>query len=168
MATTVRVPVHLLNARYTTLAGNTFWTPAALTAWDGGHWELAKDVDGKVYGTVGVPMSLAGTPNAKLVLAVAANATSGVTRLSAATKAVSDGGSLNPSSLTGETARDITVPGTAYLRTDVTLPVSGSLAVTVAAGDLLIIEITHEGAHANDTLAVNTLLFGAWLQCDVS
>jgi hypothetical protein len=70
--------------------------------------------------------------------------------------------------LTGETAQDITVPATARLRKDVTFPSAGSLTETVAADDILIVEVFHEGAHANDTLtAANLELYDAWLQIDV-
>ena len=96
-------------------------------------------------------------------MAIAANATSGVTRLQVATKAIADNESMNPT-LTDETAQDITVPGTAYLRKDVTF----TLTETLAAGDLVIVEIYHNGLHANDNLAVDTLLFGAWLEYTAS
>jgi hypothetical protein len=150
-------PIQLLNPRASTLAGNSFFTVLALTDWDAGHWEFVKDVDGKIYGQVRVPPGYAS--GGVIRLAIAANATSGVTRLGVGTKAVADGESLNPT-LTDETKQDITVPGTAYLRKDVTF----TLTETLAENDVLIVEIFHEGSHANDTLAVNTLLMGAWLE----
>jgi hypothetical protein len=140
----------------------------ALTAWDAGHWEFVKDVEGRVYGTVAIPHNVAGTPAAKIVLALGANATSGVTRMTVGTKAVADGESLNPASFTAESAIDTTVPATARLRKDVTHPAAGALSETVAADDILIVEITHNGDHTNDTLAVNTELYSAWLQIDVT
>jgi hypothetical protein len=166
--TTVRVPINLATPRSTSLAGTSFWTVTGLTAWDAGHWEFVKDVEGRVYGTVAIPHNVAGTPVAKIVLALGANATSGATRFTVGTKAVADGESLNPASFTAETAIDTTVPGTARLRKDVTFPASGAIGETVAADDILIVEITHNGDHTNDTLAVNTELYGAWLQIDVT
>jgi len=157
---TIRVPVHLTNPRVATLTGNAFYTVLGLTDWDAGHWEFVKDVDGKVYGLVMVPPSYAS--GGAIVLAYAANATSGATRLQVGTKAVAEGETMNPT-LTDETAQDVTVPGTAYLL-DL---VSFTLTETLAANDLLIVEVFHAGAHANDTLAVNTLLFGAWLEVTV-
>jgi hypothetical protein len=136
--------------------GNAFWTVAGLTDWDAGHWEFLKDVDGKVYGSVLVP---SGVTAATVRLLVAANATTGVTRLGIGTVAVADAESLNPGALTDATKQDITVPGTAYLRKDVTFSLTG-----LSGADLLVIEIFHEGSHGNDTLATNTLLFGAWLE----
>lgn len=150
-------PIQLSTPQVSANAGNSFWTVAGLTDWDAGHWEFVKDVDGKVYGQVRVPPAY--SSGGVIRLAIAANATSGVTRLGVGTKAVADGESLNPT-LTDETKQDITVPGTAYLRKDVTF----TLTETLAADDVLIVEVFHEGSHANDTLAVNTLLLGAWLE----
>lgn len=150
------IPVSLTTPRASSLAGNSFWTVAGMTDWDMGHWEFVKDVDGKVYGTVLVP---SGATTATLRLAIAANATSGVTRLNVGYAPIADAESLNPASLTDGTAQDITVPATAYLRKDVTFSLTG-----LAGADLVIVEIFHEGSHANDTLAVNTLLLGAWLE----
>ncbi|KKK68503.1 hypothetical protein LCGC14_2943410, partial [marine sediment metagenome] len=144
--------------------GNSFWTVTGLTDWDAGHWEFVLDVDGKIYCTTTIPNTLAGTPAAAIVLVTAANATTGVTRLSVATFPPADGESLNPAALTSETAQDITVPATARLRKDVTF----TLTNAPVALDFLIVEIFHEGAHANDTLAVNTELFKAWLKIDLT
>lgn len=150
--------LNLLTPRTTSLAGNSFYSVLGLTDWDAGHWEFVLDVEGVIYGQVRVPPSYAS--GGVIRLSIAANATSGVTRLQVGTKAVADGESLNPGALTDESAQDVTVPGTAYLRKDVTFTLTESLV----ADDLLLVEIFHDGDHANDTLAVNTLLFGAWLE----
>jgi hypothetical protein len=134
-----------------------------LTNWYAYVWTFVKDVDGFIYWQVRVPDGLAATPNAKVVLEIVANATSGVTRLDVRSKNAADGAAMN-AALTTETAQDITVPGTAYLRKKV----SFTLTNAPAAGDLLYGAIAHDGAHANDTLAVDTILLGAWLQVDVS
>jgi len=160
---TIRVPVDLRNPRVSSLAGNSFFSVLALTNWDAGHWQFVKDVDGKIYGAVAVPKNLAGTPNASLRLVTAYNATTGVSRWSVKSKDPADGETLD-ASFTSETAQDITVPGTAYFRKDV----SFTLTNAPAADDLLLVEVFHEGAHANDTVAVNSLLFAAYLQCDVT
>lgn len=146
--------IDLRNPRVTSLAGNSFFTVLGLTDWDFGHWEFVKDVDGKVYGVARL-----GATVTTINLLIAANATSGVTRLSVRHKTVTDADSLNPGSLTAITSQDITVPGTAYLAKKVTF----TITETVAGKDAMIIEVFHEGAHANDTLAVNTLLLGGWL-----
>ena len=167
MVTTIQIPIDLRNPRGTTLASNSYWLPIGLTAWDAGVWQFVKDVDGKIYGIVRIPVGMAGTPAAKIKLVIAANATAGVTRLSIGHKAVQTkptAENLNPASLTVITAQDITVPATAYLALEVTFTVTE----TLAAEDELIVEIYHEGAHANDTLAVNTLLFDAFLEIDLT
>lgn len=156
----VRVPLDLRTPRVSTLAGNAFWTVVGLTDWDAARWEFVPAVDGKLYGVVQIPQSLAAAPAPAIGLAVAANAAAGVTRISVATLPVADTESFNPAALIDEAAQDVVVPGTAYLRKDVTF----ALTPGIVAGDLLLVEVFHEGAHVNDTLAVNTLLFDAWLQ----
>jgi hypothetical protein len=116
-----------------------------------------KDVAGYWYGHVRVPQDYANTP--KIILSIGANATSGVSRLAVSSYAIADAESYD-STYTTETAQDITVPGTAYLRKDVTF----TLTSTIAVGDDLICRIDHEGAHANDTLAVDTLMFNCVFQ----
>lgn len=115
---------------------------------------FAKDVAGYWYGVMRVPLDYSSTP--KIIMAIGANATSGVSRLAVSSYAIADTESYD-STYTTETAQDITVPATAYLRKDVTF----SLTSTIAAGDDLIFRLDHEGAHVNDTLAVDTLLFNA-------
>jgi hypothetical protein len=156
--------VDLLNPQQASNGGNAYPGVTTLTAYESWHWEYAKDVDGNIYGQVRVPENLAGTPAASIVIEIAANATSGVSRLQVLTKAVSDGQSINPSSLVAESVQDVTVPATAYLRKKLTF----TLTNAPAAGDILLVQVYHNGAHANDSLAVNTLLLGAWLVCDVT
>ena len=43
-----------------------------------------------------------------------------------------------------------------------------TLTPTLAARDLLIVEIFHEGAHVNDTLAAATELYKPWLRIDIT
>jgi hypothetical protein len=155
-----RIPLALNVPRVSTLAGNAFWSVAAAGGWDSGRWEFVKDVEGRVYGTVFVPPTYDPAVTAKIILALAANAAAGVTRMQVATKAVADGESVAPGALTVEAAQDVIVPATAYLSKIVTFP----LTEVLAANDLLIVEVTHLGAHANDTLAVSTLLYGAWFE----
>jgi hypothetical protein len=157
---TVRVPINLTHPE----DGNSFWTVIAGTDWDMGAWQFTKDVDGFIWGHVLVPSNLAGSPNAKIKLEIAANATSGVTRLYVGSKDVADGETLNPATLTDETAQDITVPGTAYFRKTV----SFTLTNAPSASDILTVMVAHAGAHANDTLNANTILLGAWLEVDVT
>lgn len=158
----VKIPVQLKNPQSSANAGNSWYTAAALTAYDAGYWEFKKDVVGKVFGQVMVPPTY--SSGGALLLELAANATSGATTMSVASKCVADGASLNPSSFTDETDIDTTVPGTAYFRKEV----SFTLTETLTASGLLLVEIQHVGTAANDTLAVNTLLFGAWLSVTVT
>jgi hypothetical protein len=127
------------------------------------YHSLIKDVAGELFGLVRVPENYANTP--KIEAVILANATSGVTRLTLGTVCIAnDAASLDPASFTDETAQDITVPGTAYNDKVVTFPTSGNLgsSANIAIGKLLIVRFQHNGTHANDTLAVNTLLAGLW------
>jgi len=152
--------------RTSTLAGNSFWTATALTAWDAGHWEFVKDVDGKIYCTTSIPSTIAGTPAAAIVVSIAANDTNGtVSRMvvsSMEVKNVDATYTYNQAAFTAETAQDVTMPTTAYVGKNVTF----TLTTPPTALSVLIVEIYHNGAHANDTLAQNTLLFKAWLKID--
>lgn len=116
-----------------------------------------KDVDGSWYGVCRVPANYASGP--KVILRILANATTGDTRLivHSSAKATAE---VVDAALTAETAQDITVPGTAYTLNDVTF----TLASTPAIGDTLTVRVQHEGNHANDTLAVDTLLYEAVLE----
>jgi len=113
------------------------------------------DVAGYWYGHVRIPQDYVGTP--KVILSIGANATSGVSRLAVSSYRTADAASYD-GTYTTETAQDIAVPGTAYLRKDVTFDIT---TASIAAGDDLVTRIDHEGAHANDTLTVPTLLFSA-------
>ena len=161
--TTVRIPIDLRNPRLTSLAGNSFFTVFGFTNHDFGHWEFVKDVDGKIYGIVGIPPNVSGTPNAKCILVIAANATVGVWRNIVNYKTVAPGETVQLTYTAGA-SQDITVPGTAYLTKEIThtLPTGSFIG-----GNLIFIEIFHEGAHANDTLAPNAFLVEAYLEIDV-
>jgi hypothetical protein len=161
---TAAYPVSLRNAQQNANPGNAAPNITAFTSYEGAYWLMLKDVDSHVYGSVYVPENLAGTPAAKIVIDVMANATSGVTRMGVLTKGVADGVTMDPSSLTAETEQDITVPGTVYFRKKITF----TLTTPPTAGQLMIVDVYHHGAHANDTLAVDTFLLGARLVCDVT
>jgi hypothetical protein len=120
---------------------------------------FAKDVAGYWYGHLRVPQDYVSTP--KIILSIGANATTGNTRLAVSTYTAADAESYD-GTYTTETAQDVTVPGTAYLRKDVTFTLTTSGGLT--AGDELIVRVDHEGAHVNDTLAVDTILFSAVFQ----
>jgi hypothetical protein len=117
-----------------------------------------RDVAGYWYGHVRIPQDYVGTP--KVILSVGANATSGVARLAVSSYRTADAASYD-GTYTTETAQDITVPGTAYLRKDVTFTIT---TASIAVGDDLVVRVDHEGAHANDTLAADLLLFSAVFQ----
>lgn len=122
---------------------------------------FAADLAGTWWGRVTVPGDFVGS--AKVYLHLIANATTGVTRMQVGTGVAASGETWN-ATITDETAIDITVPGTAYLIKEQVFPSSGNISTTVAAGDRLFIRVQHLGTHANDTLAVDTILAGMFFE----
>ena len=166
MAATSRIAIDFRNPRVASMTGNCSWKIVALTNIDIGVWDFIKDVQGKLYGTVTVPAGLAGTVAPAIVLSIMANATSGVTSLNVATKAVAPTAESMDVTLTSDTRQDITVPTTAYNDLAVTFTV-GDLA-NIVANDILVVEVFHDGTQSADTLAVDTLLVDAWLRVDLA
>lgn len=164
---TIPIALDLRNPRMATLGGNAWWTVHALSNIDLGYWEFLKDVDGKVYGvSEPFPATLAGTPAAKIVLITGyGTATTGVARWNVMTKCLAQDAESWDVTLTNDTAQDITVPGTARLGKKITFS-AGDLG-NIAAGDVVVLDILHEGSHANDTVAQNSELFQAFMLVDV-
>ena len=123
---------------------------------------FVKDVDGTWYGHIRVPQNYVG--NAKVIVSIFANATTGVTRLVLGTFKAANAATYDAAAFTDETAQDITVPATVNVRKDVTFPASGSLATSLAAGDDLFIRLQHVGTAGTDTLAVDTMIMEAVFQ----
>lgn len=165
MASTTRIPIDLRVPRTTSLSGNAYWSPVndTTSTVDFARWVMVKDVESKVYGYVQVPATIGGTPAAKIILTIRANATTGVTSLQVSTLAVADGESYDQA-LTAETRQDITVPATAKMRKEV----SFTLTNPPSASDHLLVEVFHDGDQANDTLGVDTELVAAELEIDLT
>lgn len=117
-----------------------------------------RDVAGYWYGHLRIPQDYVGTP--KIILSIGANATTGNTRMVVSSYVTANAASYD-GTYTTETAQDVTVPGTAYTRKDVTFSLTTS---GIAAGVDLVFRCDHEGAHANDTLAADTILFSVVFQ----
>lgn len=165
MADTTRIPIDFRSPRVTSLAGNCTWTVDNLSTADvdQGWWRFAKDAEGKLYGLVSVPVSLGATPAAKIILILQANATAGATQVQVSTLAIADGESPDQA-YTAETAQTVTVAATAYAHKEVTF----TLTAAPVSKDVLYIEVFHDGDHASDTLAVDTLMPEAYLEIDQS
>ena len=169
MGDTTRIPIDLELPRTNSLAGNSFYSPEYLSTADEdmGFWQFVFDVDGKIYGKVTIPNTIGATPAAKIILVISANATTGDSRLSCSALPTTNGESLNRAKQT-VTAQDITVENVAFETKEVSFDLPTITAFPVVAKDILDIELFHEGAHANDTLAVNTLIKEAYLEIDLS
>lgn len=127
-------------------------------------YALEADEEGYWYGRVYVPSNY--NSGGKLYVTLMANATTGVTRLQVSVASVADGENFDVA-YTSETEIDVTVPGTAYYLKEQVFPSTGNLAATIAAHDWLLVQLFHDGDHANDTLAVDTLVVGVTFEFTV-
>lgn len=174
MADTTRRSIDIRLPGITGNPGNSTFGHNPLTAatpdFDLGCFEFIKDVEGDVFGVVAIPYTIGATPAAKIILTLAANATTGTTRMGVQSRVIAnDAESLNQALDTTVASQDVAMPATAFMNKEVsfTLPTSGN-GFPVTAKYLLLVRIIHEGDHANDTLAVNTLLIDAQLEIDLS
>lgn len=101
-----------------------------------------------------VPNVYVGTP--KAVPHWSSTATTGDVVWDVDTKAVADAESLDPSTDDDAVTATATTPGTARLRKDTSITLTG----TYAAGDLVLLAIYRDGVQAADTLAAEALLEG--------
>jgi|SRR5581483_4981107 len=115
---------------------------------------FVKDVNGDWWGILRVPQNYAS--GGKIVCRIGANSTAGqVSTMLVATVVRDTAAGWDAAALTAETEVDTTLSTTAYRPSDV----SFTLTTTPAAGKDLVVKVQHKGAAANDTLAVDTLLF---------
>jgi len=173
MADTTRFPIDFRSPAISHSQGNSFYNVNTLATWaataidfDLGVWEMIHtgDVDSYIYGLVTVPNTIGGTPAAKIILLVAANATTGNVRTRIATQAVANGENLNQAS-TLETEQTTTMPTTAFELEEI----SYTLTNAPVAKDLIMVEFRREATDTtNDTLAANLLVVEAYLEIDLS
>lgn len=147
-----QIPVKILNPRTTSLAGQAFFLVAAFTNLDMGAWLFAQDVEGRVYGIARLSGTVASV-NVRLALCAGV---AGVSRMKVSYLALKDGVGLG-GALTAVASQDLSLAA-GYVQKDALFAISG-LSTYTSLG----LEITHEGAHANDTLAGYTYLLDASL-----
>ena len=114
---------------------------------------------------VNVPSTLAGTPNAKIVLRVATiNATAtNETRWEVKSRAISDGESINTAPLTDTAGTDLTMSGTASIEEELVI----NMNTTPTAGDHLFILVKRLSNHTNDNYLDEVFLTDVSLRIDV-
>jgi putative transposon-encoded protein len=105
-----------------------------------------------------VPKNYVSTP--KVVIVWKSTATAGAVVWDADAKAVADGESLDPSTDDDAQTVTTTTPGTARLRKDSTLSLSG----TYAPDDEVLLAVYRDGAQAADTLAAEALFEGVFFE----
>lgn len=164
MADTVYKPIRFDSPRLTSLGGNAYWDVDYLATADVdlGSYHFTKDVDGKHYGLVTAPASVGPVPAPAIVLVCLWNAIVGVSRLSCSVRLGNESTTLDGTLTAAGASQDITVPATAWTPKVLTFP----LAVAPAVLDRILVEIFHEGGHVNDTVAIETLVWEAYLRID--
>ena len=157
------IPVRLRVPRSSTLGGNAAFSVTALTAWDMAAWEFADAVEGRIYGHCRMPSSLAASPNCVFTAVYAALVAGNVTLLHKYAR-VPAGGSLNPATFPTAIWGPGVLSGIAasYVTKEL---VSGPF--TVAAGEMILIEITRYGADGGDTLAGTLFLLDAYVEVNI-
>jgi len=170
MADTTRIPIDFRSPAVSHDAGNSFFNVTSLTTatpdFDLGHFEMIHtgDVDSYIYGIVNIPVSIGGTPAAKVILRLAANATTGDVRTRVASLAVANGEGLDQA-LTAETEVTTSMPGTAFEIEEISV----TLTNAPSANDTILVEFRREASDTgNDTLAANLLMVEAYLEIDLS
>lgn len=110
------------------------------------------------FTTFAVPKNYVGTPKAYVVWK--STATSGDVVWDVDTKAVADGESLDPSTDDDAQTVTTTTPGTARLRKDSSVTLTG----TYAADDEVLLGVYRDGAQGADTLAAEALFEGVFFE----
>lgn len=122
--------------------GNSFYTVTALSTWFAGHWEFNTNTSAFFDCMIQIPAAVAVTPNASIILNIAANDNSGTHTANYQTcdnvvLNVSGVSSLNVGALTCAVAQLYTTTTTAYSR----VPLTFAVQSTVAGNNFLIVKI---------------------------
>lgn len=138
---------------------NAYFRPTTFTNFVLGHWVMIKDVDSSIYGAVRVPATF--TQIAVNLMLGSVGASGGDVRMQVKTRSIGDGDTID-STITSETVQTITL--SSGLLEIARFPASGGIGSSPTAGDLLVVQILHVGTDGADTLAVDTALYGAFLE----
>lgn len=122
--------------------------------------ELVNGHDSFWTGTTPIPQNYSNTP--QIIIQSVTQATTGVVRWIVSSSVVAAGASED-AAWTDETAQNITVPGTAFVRQDTTF----SLSTVPVAGSSLNIKITRNGANVADTCAQPAFIWECIFQFNV-
>lgn len=146
---------------------NAYYLAAAAKAtspnWTLGQWRMVKDVESHIYGAVRAPDSFTSLA-VRLMVSAAGETEEGDVRLQVRTAAVGDGDTID-GGLTAETAQTVSLTNAAAgVMKFVVFPTSGGLGSSPAAGELIVVDVFHDGDDAADTLAADLVLWGAWLE----
>lgn len=138
---------------------NAYFRPTTFTNFVLGHWVMLKDVDSSIYGAVRVPATF--TQIAVNLMLSPLGTGTGDSRMQVKTRSIGDGDTID-STITAESIQTIAL-STGLLEI-ARFPASGGIGSSPTADDLLVVQILHVGTDGADTLAVDTVLYGAFLE----
>lgn len=135
-----------------------FFVAEALTNFTIGRWQMNDAVTSRITGVVRVPDSF----NELAVVLMLASSTTGTgdVRMQVNTRSIGVGGAID-GTITAETAQTIAVTA---LMSQARFPTSGGLASSPAAGEMLVVQINRIGGDGADSLTVDLVVYGAWLE----
>ena len=170
MASLIRVPVDLRTPEQTGLAGNTFWTVQSGTASQFGFWAFLGNTSGGsgtgiratggiVYGFVQVPPNVDAGSVGKLIVAMAASATSAAPSVwRVATREIQTGATFDVTSFVNENSQTWTAPTTAWARQDL----SFTMTSATTADAILAIKIERNMNGSGSGVDTTTALVGCF------
>jgi hypothetical protein len=168
MATTRDFPVQGFCPRLTSGGGNSFFTPVAFAtaATDLDLLTFKQGADGRAAATVKIPDGLAATPNAKIAIRWAINATTGSVRFNVRVRPVALAESIDQA-LTAIGVADFSVAATAYTVQEAafTLPTTPAPWPIVDAESLM---VDVERVGSADTALANVHIVGVDLRVDLA
>lgn len=175
MSTVIRIPVDIRSPEQTGLAGNSFWTINSGTVSQMGFWAFLGNTSGGsgtgvrstgaiVYGYVQIPSNADPGSIPKLIVALAASASSNaVCMFRVGTKEVQTGMAFDNASWQHENGQNWTAPATAWARQDL----SFTLTSATTADAMLAIKIERSislSGSATDNMTALMGCFDVFLQ----
>lgn len=175
MATVIRIPVDLRSPEQTGIAGNSFWTVNSGAVSQMGFWAFLgntsggsgtglKATGGIVYGYVQVPSNADPGSVPRLIVSLAASATSAnLSVWRVGTKEIQTGAAYDVPSWVNENAQIWTAPATAWARQDLSFTLTSATTADAMLGVKIERSIAGSGS-ASDNMTALMGCFDVFLQ----
>lgn len=166
MPTTVNIPLQLLTVSLAN--ANAFWTAKDGTNYDFGFVAFKDAVTGTATFWGIVPQNVAATPAWNLILWHGANAgVGGNVILNVKAKDFADAATIDAALTALETGLSLATGASGLVQKDATNAGDYDVEEALAAGNLLIVEITRDGGNVSDTVGDQWNLHAVVLRIDV-